>query len=135
MSLIEWTNDLSVNVKEIDLQHQKLVEMINDLHAAMRDRKTKDSLKKIIDDLANYTASHFLTEEKYFDQFKYDKAFMHKKEHNDFVKKVMEFKKGFDENRLLLSMDIMNFLKDWLTKHIKGSDKQYSPFFNEKGLF
>ena len=134
MSLIKWDNNYSVNVSEFDNQHQKLVEMINELNDAMREGKAKDVLGKIIDGLLDYTGVHFSNEEKYFAQFVYPDTFSHKKEHNDFVKKVTEFKQGFDNGRLMLSMEIMNFLTDWLINHIQKSDKKYSSFFNGKGL-
>jgi hemerythrin len=50
MSLIEWTDNLSVNIDEIDTQHKKLVGFINELHLAMKGRKAKDVLGKIIEE-------------------------------------------------------------------------------------
>jgi hemerythrin len=134
MALIQWDSSFTVNVAEIDTQHQKLVAMINDLNNAMKQGKGKDILGKIIDELFNYAGSHFATEEKYFDKFGYPAAASHKLEHNNFVKKVSEFKNGFDRGQLALTIEVMNFLKDWLRDHIKGVDKKYGPFFNEKGL-
>ncbi len=134
MALFNWDSKLSVNVEEIDAQHKKLVQMINELNDAMKDRKSKEILNNIIHGLIEYTGSHFLTEEKYFDEFEYPEASVHKKEHNDFVKKVSKFENDFNEGRLLLSIDIMEFLKDWLVNHIQGSDKKYTTLFNENGL-
>ncbi|MCP3943643.1 MAG: hemerythrin family protein [Desulfobacteraceae bacterium] len=134
MALINWNDSLSVNVAEIDLQHQKLISMINDLHDAMKIRKAKEVLGKIIDELLDYTVTHFSVEEKYFAQFNYPETASHKKEHTAFVDKIKDVKKGFDEERLMISMDIMNFLKSWLENHIKGTDKKYSSLFNAKGL-
>jgi hemerythrin len=134
MALLEWTDDLNVNVAEIDKQHQKLFAIINELHDAMRDRKTQEVLGKIINDLADYTKVHFYTEEKYFYQFNYPATASHIKEHEIFVEKVFDFVKGFEEKRLFLSTEITDFLKDWLVKHIKGTDQKYSSFFQEKGL-
>ncbi len=134
MAILNWNDSLSVNVAEIDQQHQQLVKMANKLNNAMRERKAKDVLGEIIDGLIKYAVVHFATEEKYFHQFNYPETAVHEKEHSDFAKTVTEFKQGFDENRLMLSIDIMDFLQDWLITHIKGSDKRYSSFFNEKGL-
>ncbi|HYB19691.1 MAG TPA: bacteriohemerythrin [Thermodesulfobacteriota bacterium] len=132
--LIQWNDSLSVNVGEIDRQHQRLVGMINDLNEAMRQGKGKDVLGKIVNGLITYATTHFRTEEGYFDQFAYPAADGHKKEHSDFTKKVSEFKDGFEKGKLGLSIQVLDFLSDWLQNHIKGVDKKYGPFFNEKGL-
>ena len=132
--LVAWNDSYSVRVREIDRQHQMLVTMINDLNDAMKQGKGKDVLGKIVSGLTSYTATHFKTEEKYFDRFKYPDADSHKKEHTAFVKKVSDFKKGFEEGKLMLTVDVMNFLSDWLLKHIKGADKKYSQLFVDNGL-
>lgn len=134
MAFIQWDSSFSVNVGEIDKQHQKLVAMINDLNDAMKQGKGKDALAKIISELFNYAGNHFATEEKYFEKFGYPAAASHKLEHNNFVKKVSEFKNSFDSGQLALTIEVMNFLKDWLRAHIKKVDKEYGPYFNEKGL-
>jgi hemerythrin len=134
MALIQWSDSLSVNIVEIDKQHQKLIGMINELNDAMRQGKGKDILGKILNGLIVYTGTHFKTEEVYFDKFGYPDANNHKKEHSDFVAKVSEFKDGFEKGKRGLSIEIMVFLSDWLQTHIKGVDKKYAPFLNEKGL-
>ncbi|MBI5556001.1 MAG: hemerythrin family protein [Deltaproteobacteria bacterium] len=134
MAMLNWDDSYKVNVTEIDQQHQKLVAMINDLNDAMCQGKAKDVLEKILSGLINYTATHFKTEEKYFDKFAYPETAIHKKEHVDFVQKVSEFKDGFDKGKVGLSISVMKFLSDWLKNHIKGTDKKYGPFLHEKGL-
>jgi hemerythrin len=134
MAFIEWNNRFSVGVSEIDSQHQKLVGMINDLHDAMLQGKGKAVLGDIIKGLVDYAGAHFLTEEKYFDQFGYPDAGSHKGEHSAFTQKAAEFKDGFDAGKLALSITVMDFLSSWLRNHIKVADKKYEPFFVEKGL-
>jgi len=134
MALITWNESLSVNVEEIDQQHQKLIMMINELNDAMKQGKGKDVLGKIIDGLISYTDTHFKVEEDYFVKFGYSDKDIHIKEHTAFVQNISDFKDGFEEGKLSLSIEIMNFLSDWLKSHIKGTDKNYSEFFNENGL-
>ncbi len=134
MAIIEWNDSLSVNVALVDKQHQKLIGMINELNDAMRQGKGKETLGKTLNELVSYTGTHFKLEEKYFDQFGYPEADSHKKRHSEFVAKVSEFKSGFEKGKLGLSIEVMDFLSDWLRTHIKGVDKKYGPFFNEKGL-
>lgn len=134
MALIEWQSSYSVDVKEIDDQHKRLVEMINNLHQAMADRKAKEVLGDIIQGLVDYTQTHFSTEEKYFKQFGYEDTEEHIKQHENFVKKVSDFKEGFDSGRLMLSIDVINFLKDWLINHINGTDQKYTDFMHNNGI-
>jgi len=134
MALITWDDSFSVSVIELDRQHQKLVSMINELHEAMGQGKGKDALGMIIKRLVDYTVVHFKAEETCFDKFGYPEKDSHKKEHIDFVKKVSDFKEGFEKGKLGLSLEVMHFLCNWLQNHIKKTDKKYSQFFNEKGL-
>lgn len=134
MSLITWNESYSVNIAEIDKQHQKLIDMLNDLNDAMKKGKGKDALGKILSGLVSYTVTHFKIEEKYFNEFGYPETAHHKKEHDTFIEKVTDFKDKFESRNLFLTIDVMNFLSDWLKNHIMGTDKKYSSFFNEKGL-
>lgn len=134
MALFEWKDTYSVNVAEIDKQHHMLVETLNELYEAMLTRKSKEILSGIIKSLVDYAGFHFSFEEKYMKTYNYAGYIDHKKEHDDFVVRVKDFQRQQVEGKLMLSMEIMNFLKDWLKTHILGTDKKYSSFFNEKGL-
>jgi hemerythrin len=96
--------------------------------------KGKEVLSKIINELVSYATTHFALEEKYFEYYKYPETAAHKKEHADFVKKVGDFQNKFNGGVAGLTLEVMQFLKDWLVKHIQGTDKKYSAFFNAKGL-
>lgn len=134
MALIQWSEGLSVGVAEIDRQHQKLIDMINQLDDAMRQGKGKDIQKPIIMGLIGYAGTHFKAEESLFTKFGYPDTEAHLKEHRAFTQKVSTFKDGFESGKLGLSIEIMKFLSDWLRAHIQSVDKQYTAFFHEKGL-
>ncbi len=134
MALITWNQGLSVNVKEIDEEHKVLINLINELHDAMMKGKSKDVIENIINELVTYTKKHFSTEEKYFKQYEYPDEKSHINQHNLFVEKVKDFQEKHTTGGAFLSIEIMEFLKDWLTNHIIGTDKKYTDFFNSKGL-
>ena len=134
MSLITWNDKYSVNINEIDGQHQKLVRIINLLHDSMKEGKGRDVVGKVLNDLVNYTIFHFSYEEKLFDKYNYPENQIHKLEHENLVEKVKMFVQDFEKGKGVLPFEVMNFLQDWLLKHISGTDKKYSAFFNSKGL-
>lgn len=135
MALITWNKDWSVEVEEIDRQHKELVDYMNDLNDAMLSGKGKEVMSKVINSLASYTVEHFSCEEKYFARFGYPETVAHKEEHDLFIQQVTGFKKEFEEGTLTITSSVMGFLRDWLFKHIKRTDRKYISCFQANGVF
>jgi hemerythrin len=134
MALITWNDNYSVQVKQFDDQHKKLVGMVNDLHDAMKVGKGKEVVEKVLAGLILYTKSHFADEEKLMKLHNYPGYEEQKKEHNLLAIKVLDLQSNLREGKAVLSQPVMTFLKDWLQNHIQGDDKKYGPFFNSKGI-
>lgn len=134
MPIIKWNSSMSVKNAEIDLQHQKLIKMINALHDAMLKGQAKDLVLPVLKGLISYTAIHFKYEEDLFKKYSFPQEAAHIIEHRKFVKQVQDFKTDFQAGKIGLSIKIMNFLSDWLKKHILDTDKKYVDFFASKGL-
>lgn len=125
---LEWKNIYSVNVKEIDEQHQAIFEIINKLFGL--NPSDKEKLKFIIEEMQAYSNYHFGIEEKYFQEFSYPDREVHEAMHRAYITKVQEFKEqGTDFN------EVREFLIKWWTGHIQGADHQYTNNFNQHGLF
>lgn len=134
MALIEWSDEYSVKVQEMDDQHKKLIGIINDLHAAMKAGKGKDSLEATVKGLVDYVSIHFAAEEKLMKTNGYPEYLQQKAKHDELTKQVLDFQKSFHDGKAILTVEMMSFLKDWLIHHIKGMDKKYGPFLNSKGV-
>ena len=134
MSFFNWDDSLSVKVNEIDDQHKHLIRLINELYKAKKEGRDKAVLQQILDELVNYSFVHFTTEEKYFIRYRYANTEEHQRCHSGFVDKITEFKEAYYDGSATLSDDLLEFLKDWLINHIKGEDRKYIDFFQEKGL-
>jgi methyl-accepting chemotaxis protein len=132
--LMRWDSSLQLGIGQIDDQHKQLVAMINDLHRAMKQRQTMTVMGSILERLVNYTVYHFGNEEKLFQKHGYPEYDQHKNIHENLVGKVKEFKAKVDRGDSTISMELMDFLKDWLVNHIKGTDKKYVPFLLERGV-
>jgi hemerythrin len=134
MAEIIWDDSLSVNVEEIDKQHQKFISIANELSESLRQRKGPKFVGKIINQLIEYAEIHFKTEEKYFDEFGYPDAVNHKVEHAVFIDRVSAVKSRLDGGEGILSLEMLRFVSSWLLNHINSSDKHYSQFLNDNGL-
>ncbi len=134
MALITWSDDFSVGIDSIDDQHKKLVNMINGLNDALEKGEADAMVIKIFGGLAAYTQKHFAYEEELFDQHGYPDTAAHKQEHAALIDQVVELKQKLDAGDFMISSELMDFLKAWLTKHIMGSDKKYSECFISHGV-
>lgn len=135
MALVVWSEKLSVGVRSIDDQHKKLVMLLNQLHDGMSAGKGKEVVGPVLKGLIDYTASHFKYEEDLFARTGYPEAAEHKQHHADLVKKVIDIQNIYEEKGpSVLTIQVMNFLKDWLTNHIQGSDRKYAPYLKSKGV-
>jgi len=134
MPLMEWTEKLSVDVKEIDTQHKKWIGLLNDLHEAMKSGKGKEAVGGVLSGLVDYTKVHFATEERLLKSNGYPLFDGHKRIHEDMVKEVENLEKKYKTGQNVLSIDVMQFLKNWLSEHIMGTDKNYSAFLRSKGI-
>ncbi len=135
MSYLKWSDEFSVNVREIDEQHKRLVGMINTLHEALVAGHGKEAQGKIVTEMVEYAMVHFDTEEIYMKLYSFPDHAGHKKEHDSFTEKAADLKARVDGKGFILTLGVLNFLKDWLQNHILVTDKKYSNYFNACGLW
>lgn len=132
--MFDWSNDYSVGIGSIDAQHQNLFSIGRELYAAMNAGQGKSVLAKILGRLVQYTAVHFAHEERLMRLHNYRDFAAHKAEHDALTKQVLQFQADFQNSRATMSVQLLHFLRDWLQKHINGSDKQYAPALKEKAV-
>lgn len=132
--LIIWGEQYELGIASIDQQHQKLVRLINTLYQALRAGEGYGYLSSLLDELSQYTLTHFNYEEKYMTAFNYDLTERHVQEHRYLVERVGAFKEKLDSGNLMIVYEMMNFMKEWLDTHIQQTDRQYVDWFIHKGL-
>lgn len=134
MELVKWSNFFSVDIPEIDEQHKKLVDLLNNLFNAMINGKGLSNVEEVLKELMDYSVFHFKTEEKLFENYLYPNKDEHLEEHKIFVEKVTGFLDQIKENQKTVTSDVLSFMQSWLKEHILQEDKKYGKFFKDKGI-
>lgn len=129
-----WSDKYSVQIEIIDKQHKHLFEIINELYTAFNEKNTHEKLAIILEKLIEYTKYHFSEEEKYFNQFDYEDSKAHIQKHNEFFETVLKLKNESGKKELMVTYQLMSFLRNWLVDHILVQDHEYMKCFKSNGL-
>ncbi len=122
-------------VASIDQQHAKLVDIINELYEIALTKNAKATLKSVFDDLTRYTAEHFDHEEKLYADAGYPKLEEHRAQHEALKSKVVSFRVHcLGRDNPAFAAEMLHVLKQWLTSHTLGADKDACRYLNAHGI-
>ncbi|MCX8084193.1 MAG: bacteriohemerythrin [Calditerrivibrio sp.] len=131
--LITWSSKIETGIKKFDDQHKELVRLLNKFYRAINEGRSKAVLGEILKELANYTVYHFQSEEDAFKRFNFPDKDEHIRIHKDLVNQVVKVIKDFEAGKDVVSVNLLQFLKDWVVKHIMGDDMKYGKYFKQIG--
>ncbi len=134
MPLFTWGPQYSVLVDEMDNQHKKLFDYINELNEAMMEGKGNAALSGILGKLEGYTREHFKSEEELLKKQGYPDLERQVHEHKNFVEKVSQMRQDQEAGKMMVSLKTLSFLREWLQNHIMKQDRNYGNWMKENGL-
>lgn len=121
-----WREALRTGLRDIDLQHRELIEIINDLEDACGGTGEIASIDAILARLSAYAVFHFETEEALMrTQLPAASAHAeaHLQAHGDFAARLQAFRVLGEAARVQRSAALHDFLKTWFVDHVMGTDK------------
>ncbi len=132
--LIQWSDRYATHITVVDMQHKRLLDLINQLYVSMKAGGSKESVQTSVDALIEYTRTHFSMEEDLMRKNSYPDFDAHKELHDRFVQQVQDYRQKLKTGERLTPADVFNFLKGWLIHHIEKKDRDgYAPYLIEKG--
>lgn len=136
MSQIIWNDYFSVGVQQMDLQHQKFIEMLNQCLKAQTADKLASITPAILSDMMAYLQSHFAAEEKMMAENAYPGYDAHVQLHRAFIQKTNSLLEKHRQGNQpdAVAAELLDFLQDWFINHIIRIDKQYTDEMHSKGI-
>jgi hemerythrin len=132
MAIFVWKEEYRVDEARIDEQHKRLFEIAGRLHEAMRTGAGHGAMAPVLDELIAYTRTHFGTEESLMRTNAYPGFAAHRAEHEGLTERVLEFRRQFREGKVALTVEMLQFLKEWLVRHIGQSDRRFGRWLRER---
>ncbi|WP_029893408.1 bacteriohemerythrin [Desulfohalovibrio reitneri] len=130
---IKWDESYHVGVEAMDRQHDHLTGLINELFEAYMAGREREHLAATIRELSDYAGYHFATEERLMLEHDYPETSAHLDQHLEFTDRVLGFLGDYAAGKNDLSAELLDYLTDWWTSHVSGTDKKLGDFLNEVG--
>ena len=134
MEYFQWSEELSVNIEEIDNQHQDLITLVNDVFTAVEIGKGDEILGEALNELIEFTKIHFATEVRLMKIHGYPDLASHENEHDELKNHVFKLNRRFNDGQSFLTTTVEKFLKDELINHFQKTDMKFGSFLNDKGV-
>lgn len=129
-----WSDDYSVGIDEFDEDHKKMLNLINNLRAAVLCNTGEEFERHNLREMVAYAREHLKREEALMEQYGYPDYEGHKAQHDQMIGYVEDYAKKYEEKGRAILREIAEYLTLWLTQHIYVTDKKYTAFFNERGV-
>lgn len=135
MPIVQWKDEYIINVEEIDIQHQTMVKLVNNLHSSVEARKDKSELERLLVELIEYTHMHFSTEEKLMKKNADPGLKLHHKEHRSLLGHLDQLVALVANGHQPTFFSDYDLSSDWMIAHITEHDKKMGRYLNSKGVY
>lgn len=130
---MEWTQDLSVGVEEIDNQHKELISRVNKFFDAMKSGGSKEHVMEVLSFLESYVVTHFKDEEALQVKYIYPGYAAHRAIHQDFKQTVKQLRGEMEKSYTVATQSMVGMaLTNWLVLHITKEDKAIGAYIRSR---
>jgi hemerythrin len=130
MAYFQWADDMAIDHGPIDQDHMVLVELVNQLHTATSQGLGCEVVGKVLEDLIRYTAEHLSKEEQLMQRAGFPHLEKHKLGHTKFIDDLRALQAKYEGGSITVAAQLSTVLRDWLSLHIRRSDKALMVFLN-----
>jgi hemerythrin-like metal-binding protein len=127
----------SIGIDEMDAQHAQWIILIDNFHAAAHghlvDAQGLEAARIALEQLIEYTHSHFRNEEQFIAAHKYPDLEKHQQKHRKIeaeVTRLLDEILAHKTNTTPLKLNM--FITIWLMEHIMSEDLHYARFILKK---
>ena len=132
MALLSWSKQYQIGNDLIDNEHEELFRLINAFHDHWLEKRERQTIIPLLNQLVVYAQMHFRHEELIMQGAEYPKLAEHQKIHESMVESIFKLQQSFEDKNTHFEMDTMKFIKSWLVGHILENDYLFRDFLSRK---
>ncbi len=125
---IQWREELSVGVEELDQEHRMLFDILDRLEYTITHNREKRELAIILGEFIFYAERHFQTEENYMRSISYDGLDEHIRDHERVRDYIEQMKDEYNRGNYKITHELADFIREWIDKHMEKEDQKFVHF-------
>lgn len=122
MKLIEWRDDFSIGLPEVDHEHRQLIESINALYGDLDSGADAEQVAGVLGDIHADIAAHFALEEKNMASLGYDGLAAHKADHERLIDDLLDIIDDVHAAGFCDADTLSQRLSAWFGEHFRTQD-------------
>jgi len=127
---LQWTEDLAVNIDDLDRHHKNLFNIIKKMVTLKDQDSGEKEMLELIKEIIDYSGYHFSKEHNVMVDYEYPGLNTHINEHHQYTQKMLSFLEDFKNKKQNLLNDILKYLSEWWLSHIAKEDMGYAKYIH-----
>ena len=128
MALLSWSPQYQIGHETIDAEHQELFRLVNAFHDNWLEKRSRQEIARVLNQLITYAQKHFQHEEAIMTTAAYPQLADHQFIHEAMVDTIFKLRQSFETNDFHLEIETMKFVRSWLVDHIVNHDTLFRNF-------
>ncbi|MFN7956708.1 MAG: hemerythrin family protein [Holophagaceae bacterium] len=133
MGMVVWNPAWETGISLIDQQHRALLAQFEALLIAIHENHPEDQILPLVRFLADYVETHFSLEESLMQVADYPELAGHTAIHDHMRARVGQLVEAARTNPATLTEEVIDFLTDWLLRHINEEDRRMAQHVRHAG--
>ncbi len=130
----EFYGKYNLDIAEFDKQHLQLFHYLYLFEGYKRKKFGIDAAVELLNEMVEFTADHFKSEEKLLKEHGYEGLESHKSEHERLLSEFHSFVKQFKTDRKAVNNKDVSFLRESVEQHLLDEDMKYKNYLKERGV-
>ena len=122
MSLLQWKPEYSVGVESMDVEHQEMIDLINEIYEKLNSNPDADQIEQCLGDIFSTVSMHFALEERLMRKSNYAEYQAHKDNHEELLDQIRDLMDDFDSDTAAGATRLEQGLSDWFAGHFSTFD-------------
>jgi hemerythrin-like metal-binding protein len=131
---LTWNDSFALGLPEIDRQHQKLFELLDDLDRGVQAGNGTAAARHLFAELSSYSRYHFSAEENLMRTRGWSNLGDHAALHREFMQWLDTVAPTVGQGDVAAQAEVRRFLRSWLVRHVGVADRLAWAAMKQQGL-